>query len=158
MIAIKLAVMIAPFPLAAALLLPASAPTPVLGTESAEARACFAPDARLGHETVRVPWTRIRVLRGDVDVLYCVFRGDDDAPLTFARDAERVRFSLVGRGEEARTEAIGFEVRTSWGRTLMVGPASVRIEPRNRRSCRVEICTAFTDPGERVLSVDVMTR
>ena len=154
MIAMKLGLLLSPFPLVAVLLLPGGE-RPIIGAESVEERACGARNARVGHEAVRVPWTRFRVLRGDVYVLYCVLHGDDDAPLDFARDAERVRFSLVGRGENVRTQEVGFLVTTSWGRTLTVGPASVRIEPRSQRSCRVDICTVFTDPGERVISVDV---
>jgi hypothetical protein len=163
MIAIKLSLLLSPFPLAALLLLPGGRPAPladgnrVAGEESAEERACAAANTRLHDETVRVAWTRIGTVHRDVEAFYCIFRGDEDAPLDFVRNAERIRFSLVGTGDEMRTADIGFRVTTNAADTITLGPASVGIAPRNRRSCRVEICTAFTRPGERVISVEVLT-
>lgn len=159
----KFSLLLTPFPLAALLLLPrGSDPTPlpavhITGEESAEQRACASEATRLGHETVRIGWTSLGMIRRDVEAFYCVFHGDIDAPLAFTRDADRVIFSLVGRGEDARDEDVGFRITTATGRTITLGPVSVRIAPRNRRSCRVEICTAFTEPGERVAAVEVLT-
>lgn len=157
MIALKLSLLLSPFPLAAFLLLPGDQ-KPIMGGESAEDRACAATGARIGHETVRVAWTRIGVVHRDVDVFYCVLRGDADAPLDFTRDAERVRFSLVGRGRSAKIESVAFTVSTSAGHTLTLGPSTVRIAPRSHRSCSVDLCSAFIEPGERVVAVDVLTK
>ena len=156
MIPLKLSLLLSPFPLAAMLLLPGPE-KPVMGSESAEERACAAAGARIGHETVRLAWTRVDVIYRNVDVFYCVLRGDPDAPLDFARDAERIRFSLVGRGDDVKTADVAFAVTTAEGRTIALGPAAVRIAPRSHRSCRVEICSAFTEPGDRVVSVEVLT-
>src|SRR5690606_1714407 len=140
MLAIKLSPLLTPFPLAALLLLPRSTePAPpadlrITGEESAEERACGNENTRLDHETVRVPWSSLGLVDDDVEAFYCVFHGDDDAPLTFLRDAERVRFSLVGRGQTVKDETVGFLITTTSGRVITLGPAEVRIAPRNRRS------------------------
>jgi hypothetical protein len=152
----KLALLLAPVPMAALILMPVPADPGPDGLTTEE-RACSTAGTRLGHETVRVPWTLIRTLDGEIDVMFCVLRGDSDAQLEFARDAERVQFTFIGRGTEPANGTYSFVVRTSEDRTIELGPAAVLVQPRNRHSCRVEICQAFTDPGERVKSVLVRT-
>jgi hypothetical protein len=150
----KLTLLLVPLPLAAVLLLP-DTPPPLPATETADEWACRGEDRRVGHGTVRVPWKRIAVVYDDVDVLYCVFTGDSDSPLAFERGAERIRFTLVGRGEQVRDGSFSFAVTTSTGRSIRLGPAAIHIAPGGQRSCRVEICQAFTDPGERVVDASV---
>jgi hypothetical protein len=137
--------------------LPAASTPPAGRPQMAEHLACEAAGRRVGAETVRIPWTRVRTVFDDVDVQYCVLRGDADAPLAFLRDADHVYISLVGRGQEAKEGTYSFVVRMADGRTIERGPAWVRAEPFGQRSCRVDLCEVFTDPGERVVAVEVRT-
>jgi hypothetical protein len=121
--------------------------------QTAEYEACEVVGRRVGGATVRVPWTRVPAGADGVAVEFCVLRGDADAELEFARDAERIVFSLVGSGD-AKASAFAFTVRTSSGRAIDVGPAAVHVQPKVR-SCRIDVCELFTDPGERIAAVHV---
>lgn len=125
-------------------------------TQSVE-RAC----EQIGRTTVdgvvvRIPWTPVRRVYDDVEVRYCVLRGDDDAP-AYARGAEIVQFALVGLGKRPVWRRYAFDVQTSWGRKLRQGPLSVRTQPGQLVMCRLEVCQFFTEPGETVSSVSVET-
>lgn len=161
----KLGLLLTPLPLCALLLAPRPAlpgPNPraaltVANGLTADERACMMAGERLGHEKVRVAWTTIRTFDGDIEASYCVLRGDPDASLEFARNAERVQFTLIGRGTVAKQGTYTFLVHTTRNRTIELGPAAILVQPHNRLNCRIEICQAFTDPGERVKSVDVLS-
>jgi hypothetical protein len=150
----KLALLASPISLAAVLVArPDTSPTPIGETE--EDRACSTEGSEFGHARVRVPWTPIRRLDDEIQAYYCVFTGDGDSPLPFERNAERVRFTLTSSADVPREEEFQFIVHTSENRSIELRRASIRVAPRGQPSCRIEICQAFTDPGERVVGVEV---
>lgn len=129
-------------------------PSPVNGG-SAMHRACAERGRSVGAEVVQVPWTRVRTVGQDIDVHYCVMRGDRNAARAFLRDAEHVYFTLTRPGPGPVETTLLFIVQTSTGRTVQLGPARIRVAPWEQPSCRIEICQLFTEPGERVGAVDV---
>ena len=151
---VKLALLASPLSLAA-VLIAKGPPTPTFRVETEEDRACLNEGSRIGHATVRVAWTSIRRIDDQVEAIYCVFRGDSDSPLAFERNAERVRFALVNSGDEFREGRFKFVVRTKANQRIELREASIRMAPRNQLSCRIEVCQAFTDPGDHVVSVEV---
>lgn len=104
---------------------------------------------------VRVSWTQVETPHDDVRISYCVLRGNRDASLSFERDAEIVYFALANVDRKAERRSYTFVIRTSHGRTLRQGPAQLQPMARQPVTCRVDVCQFFTDPGERVISVDV---
>jgi hypothetical protein len=151
---VKLALLASPLSLAAVLITKAP-PTPTFRAETEEERACVTEGSRIGHATVRVAWTTIRRIDDQVEAVYCVFRGDADSPLAFERNADRVRFALINSGDEFRESRFQFVVHTAENQRVELREASIRMAPRNQLSCRIEVCQAFTDPGDHVVSVEV---
>ncbi|HET9986573.1 MAG TPA: hypothetical protein VFQ38_23550 [Longimicrobiales bacterium] len=126
------------------------------GTQSVEHACERAGRTTVDGVTVRTPWTPLRRVYDDVEVRYCVLRGDDAAP-EYARGAEIVQFALVGLGRRPVWRWYAFDVQTSRGRTLRQGPLSVRTQPGQLVMCRLEVCQFFTEPGEVVSKVSVET-
>lgn len=116
---------------------------------------CKARDARNGDATVRVAWTSVDTNLDDVQITYCVLRGDHDAKLAFERDAEIVYFALSSPERRADARPYTFTIKTSKGRVMKQGPAVLQPLAREPQSCRVDVCQFFTEPGERVISVAV---
>jgi hypothetical protein len=150
----KLALLASPFSLAAALVTRPDMP-PTIHAETEEDRACKVEGSEVGNATVRVPWTSIRRIDDDVEAFYCVFTGNAGSPHPFERDADRVRFALINNADVVRDGQFQFIVRTSRDQTIELRRAVIRLAPRGQLSCRVEVCQAFTDPGERVVGVEV---
>ncbi len=119
-------------------------------------QVCAHPGGRLPDARVRVAWTRLPV-EADVQVSYCIMRGEKDAKLEFERDAEIVYFALASDDRRAPRKTYVFTVRTSEGRVIEQGPAALQPPARQLQSCRVEVCQFLTNPGERVVEVSVVT-
>lgn len=150
----KLALLASPLPLVAAVLAIGDGPTQVVGGTE-EDRACQVEGAEVGHAKVRVPWTPIRRIDDDVEALFCVVTGDADSPLLFERNADRVRFTLVSGASTVKEGDFQFIARTSANNRIELRRATIRIAPGGQPSCRIEVCQAFTDPGERIVAVEV---
>ncbi|HEX6559832.1 MAG TPA: hypothetical protein VF021_10230 [Longimicrobiales bacterium] len=125
-----------------------------LGGQTIE-ETCKARDARTGDAYVRVAWTSVATGFDDVQIAYCVLRGDHDAKLSFERDAEIVYFALSSPQRAADRRNYTFRITTSTGRVMSQGPALLQPLARQPQSCRVDVCQFFTEPGERVVSVAV---
>jgi hypothetical protein len=100
----------------------------------------------------RTTWLPVGARDPDVEVQYCVARMGTTGAVPDS-GGEVVWFSLLGKGQEVKTVAYSFVIRTSQGRVLRQGPARIRVEPSKRHTCRLEICEFVTRPGEKVLSV-----
>ena len=120
-------------------------------------QACSEVNSRFQDARVRVAWTRLRTADDDVQVSYCILRGERDAKLEFERDAEIVYFALASEERHAPRKTYVFTIKTSEGRIMQQGPASLQPLAKQPQSCRVEFCQFFTDPGERVVEVTVVT-
>jgi hypothetical protein len=112
---------------------------------------------RLLDARVRVGWTAIATVYRDVTVSYCVLRGDRTARLDFERDADIVYFGLASEDIGRPWKNYAFTITTSTGRVIRQGPALLKPVAREPQSCRVEVCQFFTNPGERVVTVSVVT-
>lgn len=132
---------------------PAPEPTPHQTIE----QACSEVNARYQDARVRVAWTTLPTADTDVQVSYCIMRGEKEAKLEFERDAEIVYFALASDDRNAPRKSYVFTIKTSTGRVLQQGPALLQPLAREPQSCRVEFCQFFTDPGERVVEVTVVT-
>lgn len=125
--------------------------------ESAEYRACRAAGSEVFGQIVQTPWTSVTTLDGEVEVVACIMRGEPDARPAFLRDADRIVFALVGHGDREVNPTVRFSVRMDSGRTLDLGPAWIRVKPDGALTCRIDICEAFGEPGERVKEIRVET-
>jgi hypothetical protein len=139
------------------LLWPAAVPAPTPVPPQTVEQACSEVNARYQDARVRVAWTTLPTAEDDVQVSYCILRGEKDAKLEFERDAEIVYFALASDERNAPRKSYVFTIRTSEGRVLQQGPALLQPLARQPQSCRVEFCQFFTDPGERVVEVTVVT-
>jgi hypothetical protein len=92
-----------------------------------------------------------------VQISYCIMRGDKTAKLDFERDAEIVYFALASDDRQGDRNSYVFTIKTSDGRVLKQGPAVLQPVAKEPQSCRVEVCQFFTNPGERVIEVSVVT-
>jgi hypothetical protein len=106
---------------------------------------------------VRVAWTQLATVYDGVQISYCIMRGDKNAKLDFERDAEIVYFALASEDGQADRKTYVFTIKTSDGRVLQQGPALLQPVAKQPQSCRVEVCQFFTNPGERVIEVSVVT-
>jgi hypothetical protein len=120
-------------------------------------QVCSTVQGKLQHAHVRVAWTVLPTSNEEVRISYCILRGEKDAKLDFERDAEIVYFALASEDENAPRRTYEFSVKTSEGRTLRQGPVALLPVAREPQSCRVEVCQFFTNPGERVVEVTVIT-
>lgn len=120
-------------------------------------QVCSSPGARLADARVRVAWTPLALDEPAVQVSYCILRGEKDAKLEFERDAEIVYFALAADDRNTPRKTYVFTIRTSEGRVLQQGPATLQPTARQLQSCRVEVCQFLTDPGERVVEVSAAT-
>lgn len=135
---------------------PAPAPLAGLPPQTIE-QVCASEGGRLADARVRVAWTPVAPEEDAVQVSYCILRGEKDAKLTFERNAEIVYFALASDERNAPRKSYVFTIRTSEGRTLQQGPATLQPLARQLQSCRVEVCQFFTNPGERVVEVSVVS-
>jgi hypothetical protein len=138
----------------ATLLAGAHEPVPVPQTVE---QACSSTQGRLQDARVRVAWTTLPTADERVQISYCILRGEKDAKLEFERDAEIVYFALAGAARNAPRKTYVFTVTTSEGRVIEQGPAALQPVAKQPQSCRVEVCQFFTNPGERVVQVTVVT-
>ncbi|HEY0671660.1 MAG TPA: hypothetical protein VGD27_05305 [Longimicrobiales bacterium] len=120
-------------------------------------QACSEVNGRFQDARVRVAWTTLPTVQDDVQVSYCILRGEKDAKLEFERDAEIVYFALATEERHAPRKTYMFTIKTSEGRTIQQGPALLQPLAKQPHSCRVEFCQFFTEPGERVVEVSVVT-
>ena len=120
-------------------------------------QVCASAGARLQDARVRVAWTELATLHENVQISYCILRGEKTAKLDFERDAEIVYFGLASDARNAPRRSYVFTIRTSEGRIIQQGPATLQPVAKQPQSCRVEVCQFFTDPGERVVEVSVVT-
>lgn len=120
-------------------------------------QACSELNARYQDARVRVAWTTLPTAETNVQVSYCILRGEKDAKLEFERDAEIVYFALASDDRNAPRKSYMFTIKTSEGRVIQQGPALLQPLAKEPQSCRVEFCQFFTDPGERVIEVTVVT-
>ena len=132
----------------------AGPPTP---TPQTVEQVCSTAQGRLQDARVRVAWTVLPTSNEEVKISYCILRGEKDAKLDFERDAEIVYFALASEDRNAPRRTYEFSVKTSEGRTLRQGPVTLLPVARQPQSCRVEVCQFFTNPGERVVEVTVVT-
>ncbi len=134
-------------------------PVPAPGTTPHQTveQACSEVNARYQDARVRVAWTTLPTADTDVQVSYCILRGEKEAKLEFERDAEIVYFALASDDRNAPRKSYVFTIKTSSGRVLQQGPALLQPLAKEPQSCRVEFCQFFTDPGERVVEVTVVT-
>lgn len=121
-------------------------------------QVCSSNDGRLQDSRVRVAWTPITTVYEGVQISYCILRGEKNAKLEFERDAEIVYFALAADERTGDQKPYEFTVRTSSGRIIKSGPALLIPVANQPQSCRVEVCQFFTNPGERVISVSVVTK
>lgn len=128
-------------------------PTPPQTVE----QVCATAEGKLQDARVRVAWTVLPTLHDEVQISYCILRGDKNAKLDFERDAEIVYFALASEERHAPRRTYVFLVKTSEGRVIEQGPAALQPVARQPHSCRVEVCQFFTNPGERVVEVTVVT-
>lgn len=120
-------------------------------------QVCASAGARLQDARVRVAWTELTTVHESVQVSYCILRGEKDAKLDFERDAEIVYFGLASDARKAPRTSYVFTIKTSEGRIIQQGPATLQPVAKQPQSCRVEVCQFFTNPGERVVEVSVVT-
>jgi hypothetical protein len=120
-------------------------------------QVCATVQGRLQDARVRVAWTVLPTSSETVQISYCILRGEKNARLDFERDAEIVYFALASEERNAPRRTYEFSVKTSEGRTLRQGPVALLPVARQPQSCRVEVCQFFTNPGERVVEVTVVT-
>jgi hypothetical protein len=128
-------------------------PTPPQTVE----QVCATTEGRLQDARVRVAWTVLPTSNDEIQISYCILRGEKDAKLDFERDAEIVYFALASEERNAPRRTYVFTIKTSEGRTIEQGPATLQPVARQPQSCRVEVCQFFTNPGERVIEVTVVT-
>jgi hypothetical protein len=120
-------------------------------------QACSNPQGRLQDARVRVSWTTLPTAQDEIQVSYCIMRGEKNAKLEFERDAEIVYFALASDELNAPRRNYVFLIKTSEGRTIQQGPAALQPVARQPQSCRVEVCQFFTNPGEHVIEVTVVS-
>ena len=120
-------------------------------------QACASAGGRLLDARVRVAWTPLANVYDGVQISYCIMRGEKNAKLDFERDAEIVFFGLASQDRQADKRTYVFSIKTSEGRIIEQGPALLQPVARQPQSCRVEVCQFFTNPGERVVEVTVVT-
>lgn len=137
----------------------AMATPPATGTKPPQTveQACAVSGGRLQDARVRVAWTQLARVNDGVAVSYCILRGETDAKLDFERDAEIVYFALASDDRNVIRQSYVFTIKTSEGRTIRQGPAVLQPVAKQPQTCRVEVCQFFTNPGERVVSVSVVT-
>jgi hypothetical protein len=136
-----------------------------VGTEAAAPKSppqtveqvCASAGARLQDARVRVAWTELATVHESVQISYCILRGEKNAKLDFERDAEIVYFGLASEERNAPRKSYVFTIKTSEGRIIQQGPATLQPVAKQPQSCRVEVCQFFTNPGERVVQVSVVT-
>ncbi len=132
------------------------AATPKTPPQTVE-QVCASAGARLQDARVRVAWTELATVYESVQISYCILRGEKTAKLDFERDAEIVYFGLASDERNAPRKSYVFTITTSDGRIIKQGPAALQPVAKQPQSCRVEVCQFFTNPGERVISVSVVT-
>lgn len=120
-------------------------------------QVCSKAQGRLQDARVRVAWTALPTAQDEIQVSYCIMRGEKNAKLDFERDAEIVYFALASDERNAPSRTYVFSIKTSEGRVIQQGPALLQPVARQPQSCRVEVCQFFTNPGERVIEVTVVT-
>jgi hypothetical protein len=120
-------------------------------------QVCASAGGRLQDARVRVAWTELATLHETVQISYCILRGEKTAKLDFERDAEIVYFALASDERNAPRKPYVFTIKTSEGRIIQQGPATLQPVAKQPQSCRVEVCQFFTNPGERVVEVSVVT-
>jgi hypothetical protein len=120
-------------------------------------QVCASAGARLQDARVRVAWTELTTVYESVQISYCILRGEKNAKLDFERDAEIVYFGLASEQRNAPRTSYVFTIKTSEGRIIQQGPATLQPVAKQPQSCRVEVCQFFTNPGERVVEVSVVT-
>ncbi len=143
--------------LAAGLLSTALAVSVPPKTPQSVEQVCTTAQGKLQDARVRVAWTVLPTANDEIQISYCILRGEKDAKLDFERDAEIVYFGLAGDDRKAPKRLYEFAVKTSEGRTLRQGPVALLPVARQPHSCRVEVCQFFTNPGEHVVEVTVIT-
>ena len=120
-------------------------------------QACANTGGRLLDTRVRVAWTQFADVYDGVKISYCILRGEKNAKYEFERDAEIVFFALASQERQVDRNSYVFTIKTSQGRILKQGPALLQPVARQPQSCRAEVCQFFTNPGERVIEVSVVT-
>ena len=120
-------------------------------------QACSTLAGRLVDARVRVAWTPLATVYDGVQISFCILRGDKNARLAFERDAEIVFFALASDERDVDRKTYEFSIRTSEGRVLKQGPVLLQPVAHEPQTCRVEVCQFFTNPGERVVEVMVVT-
>jgi hypothetical protein len=120
-------------------------------------QVCSSSQGRLQDARVRVAWTALPTSIDEVQISYCILRGEKNAKLEFERDAEIVYFGLASEERNAPRRKYVFSIKTSEGRVIQQGPATLQALARQPQSCRVEVCQFFTNPGEHVIEVTVVT-
>jgi hypothetical protein len=132
------------------------AATPKTPPQTVE-QVCASAGARLQDARVRVAWTELATVHETIQISYCILRGEKTAKLDFERDAEIVYFALASDERNAPRRSYVFTIKTSEGRIIQQGPATLQPVAKQPQSCRVEVCQFFTNPGERVVEVSVVT-
>lgn len=137
--------------------LTASAWMPAAAPPQTIEQVCSSAGGRTQDARVRVAWTTLATVYDGVQISYCIMRGDKNAKLDFERDAEIVYFALASDDRQVDRNSYVFTIKTSDGRILKQGPALLQPVAKEPQSCRVEVCQFFTNPGERVIEVSVVT-
>ena len=120
-------------------------------------QVCSSASGRTQDARVRVAWTALATVYDGVEISYCIMRGEKNAKLDFERDAEIVYFALASDDRHVEQKSYVFTIKTSGGRVLKQGPALLQPFAKQPQSCRVQVCQFFTNPGERVIEVSVVT-
>jgi hypothetical protein len=143
--------------LAAGLLSSALAVAATPKTPQTVEQVCASAQGKLQDARVRVAWTKLPTSNEEIQISYCILRGEKNAKLDFERDAEIVYFALASEERDAPRRIYTFSIKTSDGRVIEQGPATLQPVARQPQSCRVEVCQFFTNPGESVVEVTVIT-
>ena len=131
--------------------------TPLPAPPQTIEQVCANAGARGQDARVRVAWTQLATVYDGVRISYCIMRGERNAKLEFERNAEIVYFALASEERHVDRKSYEFSVKTSDGRVLRQGPAWLQPAAKRPHTCRVEVCQFFTNPGERVIEVSVVT-
>jgi hypothetical protein len=131
--------------------------TPLPAPPQTIEQVCAPSSGRTQAARVRVAWTQLATVYDGVQISYCILRGEKNAKLDFERDAEIIYFALASDERQVDRKSYVFTVKTSDGRVLKQGPALLQPVAKEPQSCRVEVCQFFTNPGEWVIEVSVVT-
>lgn len=131
--------------------------SPVSAPPQTVEQVCSNAGGRTQDARVRVAWTELAKVYDGVRISYCILRGEKNAKLDFERDAEIVYFALASEDRQVDRKSYVFTIKTSDGRIIEQGPALLQPVAKQPFSCRVDVCQFFTNPGERVVEVSVVT-